>query len=145
MTEDELDKGTMATEFTERMENEGVSDELLSVHGLAPGKKADGVTQLKYENPNGFSSRIGSNEKLDKAKEIIDELEADVVAYSETRINGKHKENRNGFTHMFKGGEAKVRSVAAHNVYENVGRAQEGGTGLLCFGPLIKQYDTSLP
>ena len=42
---------------------------------------------------------------------------------------------------MFKGGEAEVRSVAAHNVHENVGRAQEGGTGLLCFGPLIEQYD----
>ena len=91
MTEDELDNGTMATEFTERMEIEGVSDKVLSVHGLAPGKKADGVTQMIYENPNGFNSRIGSNEKLDKAKEIIDELEADVVAYSEIRINGKHK------------------------------------------------------
>ena len=28
-----------------------------------------------------------------------------MVAYSETRINGKHKENRNRFTQMFKGGE----------------------------------------
>ena len=64
----------MATEFTERKEIEGVSDKVLSVHGLALGKKADGVTRLIYENPNGFNSRIGSNEKLDKAKEIIDEL-----------------------------------------------------------------------
>ena len=42
---------------------------------------------------------------------------------------------------MFKGGKAEVRSVAAHNVHENVGRVQEGGTGLLCYGPLIEQYD----
>ena len=96
---------------------------------------------MRYEDPNGFNSRIGNNEKLDKAKEIIDELEADIVAYSETRLNGRHKDNNNGFTQMFKGGEVEVRSVAAHNVHENIGRAQEGGTGLLCFGPLIEQYD----
>ena len=102
-------------------------------------KKPEGVTRLIYENPNGFNTRIGSNEKLDKAKEIIDELEADIAAYSETRINGRHKDNKNGFTQMFKGGEAEVRSVSAHNVHENVGRAQEGGTGLLCYGPLIEQ------
>ena len=40
-----------------------------------------------YENLNGINSRIASNEKLDKAKEIINELEADLVAYNEHRIN----------------------------------------------------------
>ena len=42
---------------------------------------------------------------------------------------------------MFRGGEAEIRSVVAHNVHENVGRTQEGGTSLMCFGPLIEQYN----
>ena len=77
-----------------------------------------------YKNPNGFNSQINRNEKLEKAKEIIDELEADVVAYIEHRLNCKHKDNINLFLHMFRGGEAEIRSIAAHNVHENVGRIQ---------------------
>ena len=50
------------------------------------------MTRVIYENPNGFNSRINRNEKLEKAKEIIDELEVDVVAYSEHRLNFKHKD-----------------------------------------------------
>jgi hypothetical protein len=43
---------------------------------------------------------------------------------------------------MFKGGEAEIRSVAAHNTHEgfNVGRVQEGGTALLLLWTLIEQY-----
>ena len=113
---------TNATEYTERVEISGVSDEDLTVHGVAPGKKPDGVPRLIYENPNGFNYRISNTKKLEKAKEIIDELEADLVAYSEHRLNCKHKDNRNGFSQMFRGGEAEIRTVVAHNVNENVGR-----------------------
>ena len=42
---------------------------------------------------------------------------------------------------MFNGGEVEVRSVMAHNVHENVGKSQEGRTGLVLFGTLIDQYD----
>ena len=38
------------------------------------------MTRLIYENPDGFNTRISGDEKLEKAKELIDELEADVVA-----------------------------------------------------------------
>ena len=31
-----------------------------------------------YENRDGFSNNIGGNLKLDKAKELIDDLEADM-------------------------------------------------------------------
>ena len=55
------------------------------------------MTRLIYENPNGFDSRITCNEKIEKAKENVDELEADVVAYSEHRLNFKHKDNINRF------------------------------------------------
>ena len=53
------------------------------------------MTIVIYENPNGFNSQINRNGKLEKTKEIIDELEADVVAYSEHRLNYNHKYNRN--------------------------------------------------
>ena len=41
------------------------------------------------------------NDKLDKAKELIDNLEADVVAYNEHKINFLHKLNCNGISQMF--------------------------------------------
>ena len=74
----------------------GVTDEVLEVHGLALEKKWEGVTRVIYENPDGFNSQITRNEKLENAKDIIDDLEADVVAYSEHRLNSKHKDNITG-------------------------------------------------
>ena len=127
--------------YLELEEIEGVSDELLTVHGTAPGPKPEGVTRLIYENPDGFNTRISGNEKLDKAKELIDELEADVVAYAEHRINCAHKDNVNGMGQMFNGGEAEIRTQTGHNKHLNIGRQQQGGTSLLLFGPLIDQYD----
>ena len=72
---------------------------------------------------------------------MIDELEADVVCYNEHRVNMKHKENYNGFNQLFRGGEADIRSVVAHNVHKKLGRIQEGGTSMLMFGSLIQQFD----
>ena len=119
----------------------GFTDEVLKLHGLAPGKKGEGVTRVIYENPNGFNSQMTRNEKLEKYKEIIDDLEADVVAYSEHRLNSNHKDNRNGFSHISRGEEADIRSIKAQNVHENVGRVQEGGTSMLMYRPLLHQYD----
>ena len=42
---------------------------------------------------------------------------------------------------MSRGGEAEIRSIAAHNVHENVGRIQEVGTSMLLYGPLVDQYN----
>ncbi len=41
------------------------------------------------------------------------------------------------------GGGSDVCSVVAHNVHEadNIGRVQEGGTGLLMFGPITEYLD----
>ena len=122
-------------------EIKGVTDEVFKVHGIAPRKKIEGVTRVIYEKPNGFNSQINCNEKLENSEEIIDELEADVVAYSEHRLNCKHKDNRNGFSPMFRGREADIRSTAAHNVHANLVRIQEGGTSMLLYGPLVDQYD----
>ena len=102
----------------EMLEASGVSDEVLTVHGVAPGTKSDGVFRLVYENCNGLLNKISNNDKLEKAREIIDELEVDVACYNEHRQNLMHKDNRNGFSQLFRGGEAEVRSVAAHNTHE---------------------------
>ena len=59
-----------------------ISEELIRLHGIAPGRKPEGVTRIIYENANSFKTRISGNEKLEKAKEVIDELEAEVVCYN---------------------------------------------------------------
>ena len=56
-----------------------IAEELIRFHGIAPKKKPEGVTRIIYENANSFNRRISGNEKVEKSKEVIDELEADVV------------------------------------------------------------------
>ena len=95
-------------------------------------------------NANGIHNRMGGNAKLEKSKDFINELGADIVAYNEHCQNLRHRDNRNGWNQLFRGGEAEVRSVVAHNVHEAdcIGRCQEGGTALLMFGPLTEYLDT---
>lgn len=121
----------------------GVDEYLLRVHGVAPGSKPEGVWRMIYENLNGIRSRLSDNDKLDKIKSIIDDMEADIACFNEHRLNLQHKENKNGFSQMFKGGEAEIRSIAAHNSNEGkeVGKVQEGGTAMLLYGETIEQYD----
>ena len=141
----EFDKDSITSrEKTVYWKEEGtvdIAEELLRVHVIAPGKKPEGVTRIIYENANSFNIRISRNEKIEKSKEVIDKLEVDVVCYNKHRVNMKHKENYNGFNQLFRGGEADIRSVVAHNVHKNVGRVQEGGMSMLLFGSLIQQFD----
>ena len=97
------------------------------MHGVLPGRKEEGNTRLMYENANGLSNRMCGNHKLSKCKDLIDELGADIVAMNKHRQNLRHINNRNGWNQLFKGGEADVRSVVAHNVHESegIGRTQE--------------------
>jgi hypothetical protein len=127
----------------EQIEIKGVSEEVLRVHGVLPGRREEGITRLIYENANGLSNRLGGNAKLNKAKDLIDKLEADVVLYNEHRQNLMHSDNRNGWNQLSRGGEAEVRSIVAHNVHKGcqVGRLQEGGTGILMFGQLTEYLD----
>jgi hypothetical protein len=82
-----------------------VSDYLLEVHGVPPGRKGEGVTTRIYENLNGLQSTLSSkNEKLETAQRVIDDLQADVVCYNKHRQNLQHKANRNGFRQMFNEG-----------------------------------------
>ena len=77
-----------------------IEDEILEVHEVAPGRKAEGVTSVIYENSDGLNNLIGGNRKLEKAKEIIDDLEADVVMINEHRMNCSYKDNRNGLSQI---------------------------------------------
>ncbi len=82
---------------------------------------------------------------MDKAKEIHDELEVDIVAYNKHRLNMHDRRNVNGFNQLFKGGKVALQSVVAHNVHGNIGRVQEGGTSLLLFGSLTEQLKHDQP
>ncbi len=65
----------------------GVSEYLLEVHGLPPGRKGDGVTRLIYENLDGLQSTMSKqNGKLEKARQMIDDLQADIVCYNKHRL-----------------------------------------------------------
>ncbi len=118
-----------------------IPDEMLQVHGYAPPKKAEGTVRLIYENVNRFCNRLCGNEKVERVKEIHDELEVDITAYCEHKLNMKHKKNVNCFNRLFKGGKAAIHSIVSHNVHENIGRVQQGGTSLLLFGHLTEQMD----
>lgn len=109
------DKETEQQEIQE-IRNITVPDEVLHVHGYAPPKKADGTVRLIYENVNGFQNRLSGNEKVERAKEIHDELEVDIVAYCEHQLNMKHKKNSNGFNCLFKGGKP-LYGPSLHTMY----------------------------
>ena len=91
---------------------------------------------------NGMQSTLSSkNEKLEKARRVIDDLQADVVCYNEHRQNLRLQANKNGFRQMFNGGETDLGVFASHNVHETVGKYQEGGTAVLSYGNLLQQFD----
>ncbi len=116
----------------------GIPEEVLQIHGVAPTSKPEGVIRLIYKNVNGISNNLINSNKVEKAKEIIDKLEVDIVAYNEHHLNMQDWQNVNGFNQLFKGGEAAIQSVVAHNVHKNIGRGQEGGTRLMAIGPLME-------
>jgi hypothetical protein len=119
-----------------------VSDYLLEVHGVPPGRKGEGITRLIHENLNKLQSRLLSkNKKLEKACQVIDNLQADVICYNEYQQNLWHKLNRNGFQQMFNGGETDLRVIAHSNANEEAGKFQEGGTAMMTYGELIQHFD----
>jgi hypothetical protein len=76
----------------EQIDIRGISDEVLQIHGVLPGCKEEGITRLLYENANGIHNRLGGNDTLEKAKDIINKLSADVVAYNKHCQNLRHKD-----------------------------------------------------
>jgi hypothetical protein len=91
-------KSQLEVEEQLRIEIRGVSEYLLEVHGLAPGRKGDGFTRLIYEHLNWLQSSLSNkNKKLEKAQRVIDDLQANIVCYNKHQQNLRHKSNRNGF------------------------------------------------
>ena len=61
---------------------------------------------------------MSGNKKPERAKEIIDELEAFIAAYNEYKLNLKHRDDMNGFSQLFQGGKADNCSIAAYNNHQ---------------------------
>jgi hypothetical protein len=112
---------------------EAITEGLLQPHGTPPNTKQDGIFRILCENLNGFTNQITGNHKLDKAIDIKDELDMDMLLYSEHPLNLRHKENKNNFKQMFQW-EVACQAVTSHNVHHGVSRVQEGGTGMVAFG-----------
>ena len=106
---------------------------LLWPHGNPPSSKQHGIFRLLCENPNSLNNQITDNPKLAKAINLKDELDADCLLYCKHRLNLRHKDNRNDFKQMFQR-EVDCQAVAVNNVHQNIGRVQEGGTGMVAFG-----------
>ncbi len=123
----------------------GIPEEVLQIHRVAPASKAEEVIRLIYENVNGISDKLSKNDKVKKAKEIINDLEVDIVAYDKHRLTMQDWHNVNGFSQLFKGGEAAIQSVVAHNVHKNIGKVQEGGTSLMAIRPLMEYIEHNQP
>ena len=104
------------------------------------------MVRLLYENFNGLNNRMSGKTKLDRdrGREMLDELEVDIAAFNEIKINFNfnHKKNINGLAQLFNGGESEVKVIHGCNVHEGaISRVQEGGTGVLTFGQLAEQFD----
>jgi hypothetical protein len=135
--ESDINKRLALTEHQEqnRVKELGISEEVLQVHGVATPSKGKGVVRLIYGNVNGLSNKLSNNNKVDKAKKNHDVLEVDIVAYNEHRLNMRDRRKLNGFNQLFKGGEAALQSVVAHNVHENIGRCRKEGQAYYSLGP----------
>ena len=117
---------------------------LLSPIGMAPTSKREDTTRLFYENLNGLSPHIPGNQKLQKTMGIIDDLEVDIFAFNEHKINFAHKENkRTGLSKLFNGGETLTRATGgnfSHPIAKTLGRRMEGGTGMVAYGELASLF-----
>jgi hypothetical protein len=120
-----------------------VPEEVLQIHGVALASKLEAIIWLIYENVNGISNKLNNNEKAEKAKEIHDELEVNIVAYNKHRLNMQDQQNVNVFNQLFKEGKAAIQSMATHNVHKDFGHVQERGNSLLAFGTITEHlvYD----
>jgi hypothetical protein len=121
---------------------------LLTPIGIIPCNKGDGVTRILYENVNGLPAKISNNEKLAKLMENIDDLEVDLFAFNEHKINFKHKVNRRqGLGKLLDGGETLTRAVGgniSHPFSSSLGKCMEGGTGIVAYGELASLLRTDL-
>ena len=96
--------------------------------------------RLLYENLNRISPNVIGNHKTKKVMSIIDDMEIDLFAFNEHKINFHHRDNKRcGLGNLFNGGESLTKGVGGHikhPVAKTLGRRMEGGTGLVAYGEL---------
>ncbi len=138
LQEEEANEGTeegiVSAHASEHKAVKEVMEEgLLQLHGIPPNSKQVGILRILCENPNGLNNQITGNHKLRKAIDIKDKVDADGLLFCKHRLNLQQKDNKNNFKQMF---QCKVacRAVAANNIHQNVGRVQEGRTGMVSVG-----------
>ncbi len=61
---DEAEWGRRMREEWQEVRN--VSEDILKVHQVAPGSKAEGITRLLYKNANGIQCKWSNNWKVEK-------------------------------------------------------------------------------
>jgi hypothetical protein len=101
---------------------------------------------LNTKNLNGASKKYLEILEENLSRHCLLECPGDVHRRHESKkafqrehkLNMKHKKYGNSFYQLFKVGEAVIQSIIAHNVHENIGPTQQGGTGLLLFGHLTE-------
>jgi hypothetical protein len=76
---------------------EAMEEGLLQPHRIPPNSKQDEIFRLSCENPNRLNNQITGNQKLGKAIDIKDELDADGFLFCEHRLNLQHRDNKNNF------------------------------------------------
>ncbi len=62
---------------------EAVKEGLLQIHRSTPNTKQLGMLWIMGENCYEFNNRIGGNEKIAKALDIMDDLDIDCLLYCE--------------------------------------------------------------
>ena len=116
------------------------NQDLLSPIGITPGKKGEEITHLYYENLKGITAQVTNNPKLAKVMEIIDEMEVDLFAFNEHKINFLHRDNRhNGLGLLFIGGETITGAIdgnVKHPITKRLGCHVERGMGMVAYGEL---------
>jgi hypothetical protein len=126
--------GTETARISEHEAVKEARDEgLLQPHGTPPNLKQDRIFRILCKNPNGLNNQITGNRKLEKAIDIKDDLDVDGLLFFKHRLNLRHRDNKNNFKQMFQQ-EVACRAVATNNVHQNIGRVQEGRTGMVLFG-----------
>ena len=70
LTDSDCESESSAEEMSvQQFLESGICEDLLKIHGTAPGRKAEGVTRVGMENMNGLPNHINGNEKRGKSKE----------------------------------------------------------------------------
>ncbi len=93
---------------------------IYQLHGVYPSSKAKGICWIIYKNVNSLQSSLTNNNKLMKLCDTINQLQADIVGYTEHKINFRHPDVVNSQKQMFQQ-EAALSAVGGHNIHECMG------------------------